>query len=322
MKTFVYCGGNTMDNLGNGFLDIGAWHQLKMVCPDAQVISISNTSPEKAFFFGAKHGLKQSGAGRKGRFDLRTKFEGDYYVFTAACLCDSWFEINREFLDWLAEKQHKVIILGASGSDSGSLQYNKVELDRIRDRVARLNLYLMTTRDHGTFDAFGDLATHAHNGVDCAFYLKDAFSPAKMDIAPFDVFTFDAMKEPNILTSRDILRLCHKASDVDCLSRTVRHPDKVLGMMHKRDWVSDFPEDYLHIYGNCNTVYTDRVHACVASLIFGNKAMYFGNSPRSGLLSRVLGEADIMKEPVSLDMDFIEQEKRMQLDFIKQYLEG
>lgn len=309
-----------MDNLGNGFLDIGAWYQLKRVCPDAEVISVSNTSPEKAYFYGAKHGLRQPGAGRNSRFDLRTQFDGDYYIFTAACLCESWFEINKEFLGWLADKQHKIVILGASGSDSGSLQYDKKELNRIREQVKKLNLYLMSTRDVGTFDAFGDLVTHVHNGVDCAFFLRDAFAPAKMKMETFDVFTFDAMKEPSINTSRKVLRLCHKASDVDCLSRTIRHPGRILGLMHKRDWVSDFPEDYLHIYANCNTVYTDRVHACVASLIFGNKAMYFGNSPRSGLLDRVLQGAEIMKEPVSLDMEFIEREKSTQLEFMKKYL--
>ena len=50
MKTFIYCGGNTMDNLGNGFLDIGALYQIKKAFPDSKIISISNTSPEKSYF--------------------------------------------------------------------------------------------------------------------------------------------------------------------------------------------------------------------------------------------------------------------------------
>lgn len=318
--TFVYCGGNTMDNLGNGFLDIGAWYQLSKVCPDAKVISVSNTSPEKAYFYGAKHGFRQPGKSRINRFDLRMQFDADYYVFTAACLCDSWFDINKEFLGWLADGQHKVVILGASGSDSGSLKYNPSEMNRIKDRIASLNLYLMTSRDNDTFDVFADLATHAHNGIDCAMFLNDAFEPSNMNMGSFDVFTFDGCPEQSVETSRQVLRLCHKSSDVDSLSRTIRHPRRVHGLMHKRDWVSDFPKDYLNIYANCDTTYSDRVHACVASLIFGNNAQYFGNSPRSGLLSRVLGDAPFMERPVSLDLDFVEIEKAAQLAFLSEHL--
>ena len=320
--TFVYCGGNTMDNLGNGFLDIGAWYQLRTACPGSKIISVANTSPEKAYFVGARHGFRQSGKSRRNRFDLRMQFDADCYVFTAACLCDSWFDTNKEFLDWLAKKQHRVVILGASGSDSGSLKYNPSELTRIRNRVTALNLYLMTSRDQDTFDVFGDLATYSHNGVDCAMFLSDAFEPSKMKMDSFDVFTFDGCPEPAVDTSRQVLRLCHKASDVDCLSRTIRHPQRVHGLMHKRDWVSDFPEDYLNIYANCHTTYSDRVHACVASLIFGNQAQYFGNSPRSGLLPRVLGDAPFMEKPVSLDMAYIKREKTAQLEFIKAHLVG
>ena len=321
MKTFIYCGGNTMDNLGNGFLDIGALYQLKKVFPNSKIISISNTSAEKTYFFGAKHGFRQLNKGRKNRFDLRNQFEGDYYVFTAACLCDSWFAINKDFLEWLSENQFPIIILGASGSDSGSLKYDKSELDRIRKKISKLNIFLLISRDRDTYEIFSDLSTHSFDGVDCAMYLNDAFNISKMKQQDFDVFTFDSMKEPNIISDKKIIRLSHKVSDVDSLSRTIRHPKLVTGLMYKRDWVSDFPEDYLNIYSNCNIVYSDRVHACVAGIIFGKKAMYFGNSPQSGLLSRVLGDKPFMERPVSADLLFIENEKKKQLDFLKSCVE-
>ena len=318
MKTFIYCGGNTMDNLGNGFLDIGALYQIKKAFPDSKIISISNTSPEKSYFFGAKHMFGKFGKIKKNKFDLRIQFDGDYYVFTAACLCDSWFDINAKFIDWLEKTQNKVIILGASGSDSGSLKYNLDELKRIRNRVSKINLHMMISRDDDTFDIFSDLANFSYNGIDCAMFLSDAFFPSKMKMQSFDIFTFDSMKEKKIKTQRNIIRLSHKVSDVDSISRIIRHPKLTYGLMYKRDWISDFPEDYLNLYANCNTVYSDRVHACVASLIFGNKAMYFGNSPRSGLLNRVLNGKSFMDEPVSLDLSYIALEKQKQLNFLKQ----
>ena len=320
MKTFIYCGGNTMDNLGNGFLDIGAWYQLKKVFPDSKIVSISNTSPEKSYFFGKKHVFGRFGKRKQNRFDLRMQFEGDYYVLTAACLCDSWFDINTDFINWLSETQHKVIILGASGSDSGSLKYNLKELNRIKERISKINLYLMISRDIDTFDIFSDLAKYSYNGIDCAMFLNDAFSPSRMITNPYDVFTFDNIAERNIQTKRDIIRLSHKASDADSLSRSIRHPRLTYGLMYKRDWVSDFPEDYLNIYANCDTTYTDRVHACVAALIYGKRAMYFGNSPRSGLLNRVLNDRPFMNKPVQLDLTYIKLEKEKQLDFLKKHI--
>jgi fibrillarin-like rRNA methylase len=100
----------------------------------------------------------------------------------------------------------------------------------------------------------------------------------------------------------------------------ILHPKRVLQLASKMDWASEFPEDYLQLYANCDTVYTDRVHACVAALIYGNKAMYFGKSPRYGLLPRVLQGADITKEPVSLNLDYVAQEKQKQLDFLDSVL--
>lgn len=317
---FLYCGGNTMDNLGNGFLDIGAWYLMRQVDPTAEIISISNTFPSKQYYYGNSTGLRRPGKGERNRFDLRTMFDADYVVFTAACLCDNWFAFNEKLIKHLIQTQMNVVILGASGSDSGTLEYNQSEFGRIRKLVEQMNLHLITSRDHTTFEGFSDLATYAHNGVDCAMYLNDAFSPAKMNMGPFDVLTFDSMDEPKIDTSRDVLRLCHKVSVIDSFCRMLRHPIRVLKLANTRDWASEWPEDYLHVYANCNTVYTDRVHACVAALIFGNSAMYMGDSPRSGLLSRVLQGADITKEPVTLDMDYIRQEKEDHLSFLKEHL--
>ena len=309
-----------MDNVGNGFLDYGAMYQLRNACPDAEIIFVSNTSPEKEFQFGGKLGFRGLGGRRTGRFDLRTSFGGDCYVFTAACLCDIWFAVNKEFLAWLAREQKPVVILGASGSDSGSLNYNKTEFDRVRAEVGKLNLYIMTSRDEGTYEGFGDLAKHVYNGVDCAFYLSEAFRPATLERRPYDVMAVDDNPLPNISTDRDIVRVCHKASRINSLTRAIRHPLRDLGLMHKLDWVSDLPDDYLNLYANCDTVYADRVHACVAALTFGRKAQYFGNSPRSGLLTRVLGDFEISKKPVQLDLEFLAREKAKQFEFLKLHM--
>ena len=113
----LYCGGNTMDNLGNGFLDIGAWYQLREVFPDAEIISISNTFPSKRYLFGNPTGMLLPGRNKPGAFDLRLCFDADYIVFTAACLADYWVTFNAELIEWIIKPDQGGY--SRCGSDSG-----------------------------------------------------------------------------------------------------------------------------------------------------------------------------------------------------------
>lgn len=71
---------------------------------------------------------------------------------------------------------------------------------------------------------------------------------------------------------------------------------------------SDEPYTYFSVYGNSALTLSDRVHACVMTLAYGNPAMLFSLSPRSALFDR-LGLDDIRNRPVTLDLDYLEQEK-------------
>lgn len=79
---------------------------------------------------------------------------------------------------------------------------------------------------------------------------------------------------------------------------------------------SDEPWTYISIYSNSNLTLSDRVHACVATLAFGNPAMLFTPSPRSALFGRV-GLGDISKKIVELDMSFLSDEQENQISWLK-----
>ena len=76
---------------------------------------------------------------------------------------------------------------------------------------------------------------------------------------------------------------------------------------------SSSPEGYLSIYKSAETIFSDRVHSCCASLILNNKAMYMQVSKRSKekrfTLFQRLGVENIMNEPCKLNFDFINIEK-------------
>ncbi|MDR0307494.1 MAG: hypothetical protein LBI42_11745 [Chitinispirillales bacterium] len=59
-----------------------------------------------------------------------------------------------------------------------------------------------------------------------------------------------------------------------------------------RTHISDIPEDYLTLYANATAVHSDRVHACVVALAYGNKARLYNNTLRAALFKK-LGIANI-----------------------------
>jgi len=79
---------------------------------------------------------------------------------------------------------------------------------------------------------------------------------------------------------------------------------------------SDEPYTYFTVYANTRLTLADRVHACVATLAYGNPAMLFTPSPRSQLFDR-LGLSEIRNRPVELPSDQLLEEKTRLLDFMK-----
>ena len=84
----------------------------------------------------------------------------------------------------------------------------------------------------------------------------------------------------------------------------------------KNSYVADIPYGYLNLYANARFTLSDRVHACAVTLAFGGSAMLYSKTNRAGLLERV-GAVDICRTLVKLDMDKLEREKRMELEWLQ-----
>ncbi len=80
---------------------------------------------------------------------------------------------------------------------------------------------------------------------------------------------------------------------------------------------SDEPFTYFTLYGNTSLTLSDRVHACVVTLAYGNPAMLFTPSPRARLFER-FGLDGIRERPVSLDMEMLEKEKNAEINFLRE----
>ena len=75
------------------------------------------------------------------------------------------------------------------------------------------------------------------------------------------------------------------------------------------------------MYRNVTETHSDRVHACIPTLSFGNKAQLYSDSPRIALFENVGIDVNEMKaQPISLDKDYLKDLQDKQIAFLKNLL--
>ena len=79
---------------------------------------------------------------------------------------------------------------------------------------------------------------------------------------------------------------------------------------------SDEPYTYAQVYALAEATFSDRVHACVATLAYGGRAHLFNPATqRSALFDRV-GATDVESGLVSIDQGLLEAEEDATLTFL------
>ena len=331
--TIVYTGGFWSTNIGNAFFDLGCLHLLKKAMPDASI----HFSTEQVGNY-----LVENGGNLSSCIDYIGNIEADYIVVAGPMLLRSMRSLWANTIDKMKKRGTKLVLLSA-----GCGEYNEDEKKIVRNFLEEVRPYAIISRDTYTYEEFGDLAENKYDGICCAFYVDDYFKPYKLLFDEYVVFNFDKGVEPFFneelckddcgkifepsawlykklsrydprrymfakkrlekIGKYDVIRTAH--------SFNMSWPRKLL-MKSPNMFVSDTPYDYLNLYANSKALLSDRVHACVAALAFGKPAMFFGNTPRSKLFSRV-GVEDINKRPVMLNEDFMKREKMNMLNYVK-----
>lgn len=126
------------------------------------------------------------------------------------------------------------------------------------------------------------------------------------DALVYAISVFPAPDRPTNIGKYTVIRTDHRF--------TPMMKNKVF--RYSNSFVSDIPDSYLDIYANAQLTLSDRIHACVMTLAYGNSAMLFSKTNRSKLLDRV-GAADITKAPVKLDMEILNEEKESLINWLK-----
>jgi len=133
------------------------------------------------------------------------------------------------------------------------------------------------------------------------------------------VFNFDTRQEPKIKLPKDknVIRTFHAPYRLFYNIIPGQPPKhKTVYTSYQNTLISDIPEDYLNIYANADAVYSDRIHACIASLGFGNYARLYSSTPRYNLFEKV-GAEGIRKKIVKIDHSKIKTLKKEQINFLK-----
>lgn len=316
MSTIAYYGQDWAGNIGNSFIDYSINYCLRKVLEDKefQIIEASNMPAKFKYNFGKRKPFSWFSK-HTSTFDLRTHIQSDYAVLGGSLLDVFWTKINIGLLQYFKEKQVKVIILGGGGGNN----YSQEEIKYVTNAWKGINVIAFISRDYRAYENFKKFFPNSYAGIDNAFFLADFFKPAKLDIMKLGVKAFDLTFDRHIdfPDGFTVVSLQHRVENVDSFRYFRKHGINTWRIAAESDVLSDSPEDYLHIYGNSQITHSDRVHACVSTLSFGGLARYYDNSDRSFLFERV-GLGNINKELVKLDQDFIREEKRKQLDFLRQ----
>ena len=317
MKIAFYAG-SWPQNIGNAFFDFGAEAITKKAFTGSDFYRTG----------GAVHWMfNNSRYSRRGKrisqirsltqhkpkingnsIEIAGLIDADLVVFAGMSMCEEFVLHNGPTLKAAAKNGAKIIGLGA-----GASRYTYQEAAAFGDFFSELPNAAIITRDDDTFDMFKNRIGNIQRGIDCAFFLPDYFAAPRLISDKYNVLTFDFGSEPAEALSTDvqIFRTHH-----DLWGPL---PDRYTNK--PRTLVSDVPEDYLSLYANCEVTFSDRVHACIASLSSGNQARLYSSTPRKSLFTSV-GVEEISHRQVRLEMDRLTELKMNQIEALKKVVES
>lgn len=304
-------------NIGNAFFDLGAKATLQLAFPDAQFFPTGG-AVHWMFTASTLHNvgkLRRKVGEKLGRdfssknsFEVGEVAEVDLLVFSGMSMCEEFVRNNGKTFRKAAEHGIAVLGLGVGGA-----LYTQEESVIFSDFLNSLGRYAIITRDEDTFALFHDKVSNIWSGIDSAFFLPDYYTPPKLLLPQYDIVNFD-MPDTAPTIEHSVDHVIHTHHDL-------WGPLRADYMSAPNTLISDIPEDYLALYSQVNETYSNRVHACIATLTYGNRARLYSATPRKALFEKV-GVAQISREMCSLDMECLQQLKRLQVEQAREMIQN
>ncbi len=335
-------------NIGNAFFNIGGKWILEQVLPGAQINYVLDQPGYRTFNNQAK-GNPVNDWGMLARLDIDViVLEGPMLTVNFPALWESTFKA-------LTKRGVKIVLIGAA-----MFRFNEEEKQVNLEFLKKYPPFILSSRDYPTYEAFKDVATFTHAGLDSAFFVPRAYQPFKLQTRPYVAMNFDRWLEPYVTTDQAPLREESRDFGWDGNTWHLDFPKRLMKWADRNKWwsyaagfadrrklpneiarlevvrpehrfnphitpkiykrpnaiASDEPWTYFTIYANAALTVSDRVHACIITLAYGNSAVLFSPSPRSQVFDR-LGLSEIRRKPISLSGDLLRDEQEKELEFLR-----
>lgn len=323
-----------LTNIGNGFIDKGAKMIIRKAFPDADIIEVSGYPGRTAdqLSLGELAGihpkfehlsdrLRSIRRINKRMVNVADYVDADVAVLPGCILNKNVLTYYEEVLQRLTERGVEIVLLGAGGSN-----YDEKSRRFVRKRLDEFDIEVLLTRDSIAHECYSDYVNHSYDGIDCGFFISDWYTPSEAN-KELAALTFDKVVEPETLSKQlleDIVRPNHAPFGHSLPYSGI--PKYLIDKINNRHWykkenafVSDTIEDYLFWYANATVTHSDRIHACVPALSYGNAAQFHYDTPRDSLFDSAL-EVDIRNSPAKPDMDKLESKKEQQVNAFREII--
>lgn len=265
----------TFNNIGNGFIDLGAEAALMKALPlNAELFKVSsnaNFAATMGQMFMLKenpiinwlwvHTMQRAAKKLHDRsyktvktqniFSMASMVKCDYFIIPGCVLTVPFFTIYGDLIKRKAEQGSKIIFLGASGNF-----YTEYEVKFVSEYLRKLRPYAIMTRDSLAYKYYANFTKNSYNGIDNVFFVNLLNLPQiDTDLTPYVVLNIEEPKHyrikeelKNIFKEKNIVYSYHKPFPYTKVSKLVKN-----GVI-----VSDNPMDYLLLYRNASEVYSDE----------------------------------------------------------------
>ena len=184
LRKIAYIGGCWSTNVGNGFFNLGADYVLKKIFGNENVNMVMDQS---AFTPGWTR--------KKGNIPWAINYwehlNVDYVVLLGPILSEAFLSIWKPTLDALKERGVKYMILSA-----GMMKYDEKVISEIKAYFEVNPPYVITTRDHETYETFKNNVSKIYDGICFAFFVPDYYKPFATDLGDVMAINFDKIDEP------------------------------------------------------------------------------------------------------------------------------
>lgn len=256
----------TFNNIGNGFIDLGAEAALMKALPlNAELFKVSsnaNFAATMGQMFMLKenpiinwlwvHTMQRAAKKLHDRsyktvktqniFSMASMVKCDYFIIPGCVLTVPFFTIYGDLIKRKAEQGSKIIFLGASGNF-----YTEYEVKFVSEYLRKLRPYAIMTRDILAYKYYANFTKNSYNGIDNVFFVNLLNLPQiDTDLTPYVVLNIEEPKHyrikeelKNIFKEKNIVYSYHKPFPYTKVSKLVKN-----GVI-----VSDNPMDYYSFTG-------------------------------------------------------------------------